>query len=348
MGRASLIIVLGFIVIFGFVRGNINKTSENAATNSSEYTEAVLARNIANMATEYLISIYAETGVDSGIVDSNFMGGSYSAVFTQLGTDPIGNNDTLQLTITSQYEDESHLTRVLLISNSSVLPVSTSSGSLKSPNVDYFFADSVLISGIDTNMDGTPGPAPSLPALTVYGPADSAALAAEVAGNPEWLEGSSAIKVDGTPLAVDLAELFSYYQAIADLSLPGNESWNNVSWGTEADPAVVYVDGDCNLMGSSVGYGILAVNGNLRMYENPTWYGLIMVHSDSAGQDTRIENNSKIYGGIISDAPSPNVRFTDFAEIRYSSEAINMIRTDLESTGGYADTRTLSEIIWYE
>ena len=348
MGRASLIVVLGFIVIFGFVRGNINKTSENAAANSSEYAETLLARNIANMATEYVVSIYAETGVDSGIVDSNFMGGSYSAIFTQLGTDPIGNNDTLQLTVSSQYGDESHLTRVLLISNSSVIPVSTSSGSFKSPNVDYFFADSILVSGTDTNMDGTPGPAPALPGITVYNSADSTALAAEIAGNPSWVQGNPPIKVDGTPLDVDLAELFSYYQSIADLSLPGDQSWNNVSWGTEADPVVVYVDGDCNLRGSSVGYGILAVNGNLRMYESPTWYGLIMVHSDSSGQDTRIEDNTKIYGGIISDAPSPNVRFTDSVEIRYSSEAINMVRADLESTGGYANTRTLSEIIWYE
>ena len=349
MGRASLIVVLGFIVIFGFVRGNINKTSENAAANSSEYTETLLARNIANMATEYAVSIYAETGVDSGIVDSNFMGGSYSAIFTQLGTDPIGNNDTLQLTVSSQYEDESHLTRVLLISMSTVMPVATGSGSFKSPNVDYFFLDSILISGIDTNMDGTPGPAPALPALTVYSSADSVALAAEVAANPEWLQGSSAIAVDNTPLPVDLTELFSYYQSIADMSFPADENFNNVNWGTEADPVVVYVDGDCSFRGISVGYGIFAVNGNLRMYDNPTWYGLVLVHGDTTGpQDTRIEDNSKIIGGLVSDAPAPNVRLTNFAEIRYSSEALNMVRTALESTGGIASTRILKEIIWYE
>ncbi len=39
MGRALLIDVLGFIVIFGTVKNNINKTSENAAINTSEFTE---------------------------------------------------------------------------------------------------------------------------------------------------------------------------------------------------------------------------------------------------------------------------------------------------------------------
>ena len=82
MGKAALYMVLGFIVIFGMVRINIDKTSESASLNSSEYTERILARNVANMATEYLISIYAETGADSGIVDTNFLGGSYSATFS--------------------------------------------------------------------------------------------------------------------------------------------------------------------------------------------------------------------------------------------------------------------------
>ena len=39
MCRASLIEVLGFIVILGTVKNNINKTSENALINASEFTE---------------------------------------------------------------------------------------------------------------------------------------------------------------------------------------------------------------------------------------------------------------------------------------------------------------------
>ncbi len=341
MGRASLLIVLGFIVIFGMVRGNINKTSENASSNSSEFTETIIARNIANSATEYGISVYAESGNDSSFSNSDFMGGSFAAFFTNLG-------DTVRLIVTATYEGESFTSRVDILSESTVMPSTTASGSFKSPNVSYFFADSILISGVDTNIDGTPGPAPDLPGITVVSSADSVTLAAEIGANSEWVQGSSAIEVDTSVAAVDLNELFDYYQTVADMSLTGG-SFSDVIWGTQADPVIVYIDGDVHLKGNSVGYGILAISGNLRMSESPTWYGLVIVHGDSVGaQDTRIENTSKIIGAIISDSPDNNLRITDSVVIQYSSEALDMVQTDLESTGGFASTRIITEKIWYE
>ena len=341
MGRAALIAVLGFIIIFGFVRGNINKTSERSQTNLSEYTETILAQNVANSALEYGLSLYSATGNDTSYSSSDFMGGSYVATFTTLG-------DTVRLSVIATFEGESYTSRVDILSQSSVMPSTTSSGSFKSPNVSYFFSDSILISGIDVNIDGTPGPAPDLPGITVGSSADSTLLATEIAANPEWVEGSTAIEVDTSALAVNLTELFNYYQSIADTVLSGG-AYSNVNWGTEANPMIVYINGDMYLKGNSVGYGILAINGNFRMAESPTWYGLVMVHGDSTGpQDTRIENTSKIYGAIISDSPDNNLRITDSVVIQYSSEALDMVRTDLESTGGFASTKIITEIIWYE
>ena len=341
MGRAALIAVLGFIVIFGIIRGNINKTSERSQTNLSEYTETILAQNVANSALEYGISVYSETGNDTSFSSSDFMGGSYVATFTNLG-------DTVRLSVIATFEGESYTSRVDILSQSSVMPSTTSSGSFKSPNVSYFFADSILISGVDVNIDGTAGPAPDLPGITVASSADSLVLAAEIASNPEWVEGSAAIEVNTAIPAVNLTELFNYYQSVADMALSGG-SYTDVNWGTEANPVIVYINGDMHLNGNSVGYGILAINGNLRMSQSPTWYGLVMVHGDSIGaQDTRIENTSKIIGGIISDSPDNNLRITDSVVIQYSSEALDMVQTDLESTGGFASTKIITEIIWYE
>ncbi|MCH8289224.1 MAG: hypothetical protein IID12_08990, partial [Candidatus Marinimicrobia bacterium] len=128
MGRASLIVVLGFIVIFGFVRGNINKTSERSQTNLFEYTETILAQNVANSALEYGISVYSQTGNDTSYSSSDFMGGSYVATFTTLG-------DTVRLSVIATFEGESFTSRVDILSQSSVMPSTTSSGSFKSPNV---------------------------------------------------------------------------------------------------------------------------------------------------------------------------------------------------------------------
>ena len=341
MGRASLLIVLGFIVIFGMVRGNINKTSENASSNSSEFAETIIARNIANSATEYGISVYAESGNDSSFSNSDFMGGSFAAFFTNLG-------DTVRLIVTATYEGESFTSRVDILSESTVMPSTTASGSFKSPNVSYFFADSILVSGIDVNLDGTAGPAPDLPGITVTSSSDSALLATEIGGNPEWVEGSTAIEVDTSVMAVNLTELFDYYQTVADMSLTGG-AYTDVNWGTEADPVIVYVEGAMLLKGNSVGYGILAINGDLRMAESPTWYGLVIVQADSTGtQDIRIEDTSKIRGAIITDSPASDLRLTNNVEIQYSSEALDMVQTDLESTGGFAATRVITDIIWYE
>ncbi len=341
MGRAALIAVLGFIVIFGFVRGNINKTSERSQTNLSEYTETILAQNVANSALEYGLSQYAATGNDTSFSSSDFLGGSYVATFTTLG-------DTVRLSVIATFEGESYTSRVDILSQSSAMPSTTSSGSFKSPNVSYFFADSVLVSGIDVNIDGTAGPAPDLPGITVESSTDSATLAAEIASNPEWVEGSTAIEVDTSVSSVNLTELFDYYQTVADMSLTGGV-FSDVNWGTETDPVIVYVDGDMYLKGNSVGYGILAIKGNLRMAESPTWYGLIIVQADSTGtQDIRIENTSKINGAIITDSPTSNLRITDSVVIQYSSEALDMVQTELESTGGFASTKIITEIIWYE
>lgn len=341
MGRAMLFTVLGFIVIFGMVRNNINKTSESSSENSSDYTDVLLARNVANSALEYGISIYSNTGNDISYSNSDYLGGSYTAIFTTVG-------DTTKLTVTATYEDESYTSRVDILSQSSVMPSTTSSGSFKSPNVSYFFSDNILVSGVDVNIDGTPGPAPDLPGITVVSSADSVLLATEIAANPEWVQGSSAIEVDTSTLAVNLTELFDYYQTVADMSLTGG-AFSDVNWGTEADPVIVYVEGDMYLKGNSVGYGILAIRGNLRMAESPTWYGLVIVQADSTGtQDIRIENTSKINGAIITDSPASNLRITDSVVIQYSSEALDMVQSDLESTGGFASTKIITEIIWHE
>ena len=85
------------------------------------------------------------------------------------------------------------------------------------------------------------------------------------------------------------------------------------------------------------------------MAESPTWYGLVIVQADSTGtQDIRIEDTSKIRGAIITDSPASDLRLTNNVEIQYSSEALDMVQTDLESTGGFAATRVITDIIWYE
>ena len=344
MGRASLIAVLGFIVIFGTVRNNINKTSENATINASEFTENVIAHNIANSAVGYGMSVYSNTGNDSAYSNSDFLGGSYVATFTTLG-------DTTRLTVTSTFEGESYTSRVDLISTYEFFPKATGGASIGGGSGQMLFnlSDSVLISGVDTNIDGTPGPGPDMAAFTLATPQDSANLAADSA----FLVGSppSEVRPPDTS-APTVQELITHYATIADITLSGGP-YVNITWGTETNPVVVYSDAWTRLEGSTTGYGILAIDGSLKMENNTRWYGIVLVNNTDSLAAFNAEGTPEIYGSLMLTADSTtNATMEGSASLYYSTEAIGIATSAFTAAsagnGGGITEMTISETIWYE
>ena len=346
MGRASLIMVLGFIVIFGTLRNNLDKTTEESSLNSSIFTESILAHHVTNIAVNYIMSLHSETGVNSeDYSDSSFLDGSYTASIISVGYDSTLDYDTLLITVNGVYEDIFDTTRVQFVSKSLLVPKITASVAIESDCTFFDFAGNPQIRGIDTNMDGTTGDGPDLAGLTLSNDADSARFVAVASGNPTWVQGDPVVEVSLDSPLVSLSDLVQYYAGLADIPLNGG-NFNGVSWGSKENPVVVYSNGNTSFGGNSVGYGVLAINGSLSMSGNPTWYGLIIA---SGGESLIIDasvGNPTIYGALHIGATVTELELKGTADIFYSSEAINMVRNALQAGG--KDKRIISEKIWYE
>lgn len=349
MGRASLLVVLGFIVIFGMVRNNINKTSESSSENSSEYTETILARNVANSALEYGLSLYVSTGADTSYSNSNFLGGSYSATFTTLG-------DTVRLSITATYEGESHTSRVDILSEYEFFPNATGGASVGggSGMMVFDFGGTVSITGNDTNFDGTDGPGPDLAAITVTSDSDSIALS----------EDSSAVSpievVEEDTSAATVSELVDYYALIADVTLPGG-NFNNTTWGSEANPVVLYSSAHLEMGTNTVGYGILAVEGSLAMGASAVWYGSVFISASDAYDAFSASGGPEIYGtfSLGSSDTTTTLSMVGNASMYYSTQGVAVATAAFvaaadaaaaaDTTGTMSSAElTIKETIWYE
>ena len=346
MGRSSLIAVLGFIVIFGMVRQNINKTSESSALNSSIFKETVLARHVTNIAANYILSIHSETGENNQNYSSDdFLGGSYNANITSLGYDQTLDFDTLQISVTGSFNDESHTTRVQFTSKSVLIPRMTASIAIESDFTTFEFDGTPQIIGIDQLMDGS-GENPdgtNLAGFTLSNSADSLRFET-VYTDSTWVQGEPVVEVANDSPLVNLSDLITYYAEIADEDYQGGSFSNG--WGSEDNPKIIYSNGDLTLKGNLVGYGVLAINGSFTMTGSPTWYGLIIA---SGGESLIIDASTgspTIDGALHIGASVTQLELKGTANIFYSSEAIDMVREDIADRE--LDRRMITEKIWYE
>jgi hypothetical protein len=65
--------------------------------------------------------------------------------------------------------------------------------------------------------------------------------------------------------------------------------------GTQANPQIIYVNGDLSISGNTVGYGILVVTGNLTVSGSPNWNGIILV----VGKGNLTTSGTAQYNGAV-------------------------------------------------
>jgi Tfp pilus assembly protein PilX len=105
----------------------------------------------------------------------------------------------------------------------------------------------------------------------------------------------------------------------------GGLSFNNVQWGTAAEPKIVYIKGEpdpssmfnaLRISGNSDGYGILIVeDGDLRISGNFAWHGAIIVTGKWVGVGFLGGGYQSVYGAVISNETAVDAG-------RYSCEAL--------------------------
>lgn len=120
--------------------------------------------------------------------------------------------------------------------------------------------------------------------------------------------------------------------AVADLV---DDARNAANWsltndrygGLPAGPAIYYRAGDLTLHGNLEATGLLVITGTLRVTGRVTFRGVIVVLGEIEGHGT-----IEVLGALVGGPSTPGFRITGTADLRYSTEAIEVAR---RTTGRY-------------
>ncbi len=313
MGRIAIFLVIGLSVIIGVFTYILNNTSSDAVRLSMKEYSFSMARNIAHSAVN--IALHQ---IDQGSTDSLFSGsfddGSYSVTKTQ-------NADTVQLAVASVFSDTTCRMRVKLVQYPKPFPKTNATIGFASDSVNFSFNGSPTVSGYDKNTDGSLGPNPPLPAVTVPTNYDSS----NVAPFNSYLQGSPTIKVsDSIPQP---GNYIQEYLANATVTFPSSVS-SNATYGSATNPAIAVRDGDLSLSGSLSIYGILVVKGSLTITGTVTIYGIVICYGDSVTVNINTTSGTpKIYGAfLMSGPPKSSFSMKGNGQYYYSSQALKNVQ----------------------
>ncbi|MDD5765643.1 MAG: hypothetical protein PHW79_05290 [Candidatus Marinimicrobia bacterium] len=382
MGRSTLIIVLGFVIIFGYISIRMNRTAQLAEENSIDFTETVIARQVANSAIEYLISLHSVSGyIDTTISRDSWLGGSFSGTITTVAYDTIAGEDSVLITVTAEVGEQTITTSVTFWSRDLLLPVIPAAVGICTNSTDLTITGHSHIYGSDTDMDGTtsrrgwhrgpggprwgggwhggrrhhgwhhhmyepPDLSEDLPGVSVSEEADSIDLM-------DQYEGSTKIQGEGTSPSIalynestqeEIQAVADAYEAIADYNLTSCDGLGSVTLGSPSSPVVVHVSGECTITGNLTGYGVLVAEG-ITFRGRVKWNGIVIITGD-ADADLSSNGNSSICGALLLGAPTATVSIKGNDALYFSSEAIQMIETHITSTEN--NPKWVNSLTWWD
>ncbi|MFT5517035.1 MAG: hypothetical protein ACI80V_003174, partial [Rhodothermales bacterium] len=296
MGKAALILVAAVSLGAGFVYQRQNDTIRATVFAESRYQHGVLAREIAQSSFN-IVESRARRDFDNYRVSSNregHFGGYRDFAAITSGSDVV-------VSATGEFGGATHtITGTLRRGGGSVLDAITIDGPVKKVEMK----DDAVVSGLDTNPDGTDGTNTDVHAVrSILASAHDevvdeveAGVAVGVAGLDDFVQGST---------EVDLAALV---QAIKDYSgaylteYAGDTKLKNETIGSQASPRLVRINGKAELEKTFRGYGILFVTGDLKMEDTARWDGLIIAAADDGKFE--VKDEARIYGALVVSATS--------------------------------------------
>jgi hypothetical protein len=351
MGKSSLIIVMGMIVMVSFfiIRLNSN-TNENVSTTVNMFKQTQ-ARLIANTGVEvYLEKLYADpTLINSTSSSQSLFNGSY---FVKLeGTLP-----NVRVTSTANYMGEKHISVAdafleplkfpglpsgLYISTNSVTNAKLN-GDMNVDGRDYLTDGTTLKNGdgkpavfgigVDTEQDKTNILNGLQKPEKTYGLTDT------TTGDV----GPASVGV--TNIGVDWSKVYQYIANAADQTFI-TDIPSAADLGTLSSPKITLVNADASGTGTITinktgGAGILIVNGDVRFAGNFDYKGIILCYknTDLTFQST---GTNHITGGMVVAGKLTSINMTGTLDINYSSDAIAAVKMNLKANG-------FKILSWYE
>jgi hypothetical protein len=257
--------------------------------------------------------------------DSASIGGNTRAILTSTAQGPGGSQKVLVAYVTRDSANGGGQGAVYIPGSANAVETS-------------FSGNSFLISGNDTNYDGSAGPGAAKPGISVT----DSALQTEITNDTTSDGGLDSNQMDNvvglggypavstvTPFAQTVTEMADAFLTYSHTDLDGGTYAGNVTWGTDASPQITQINGNAKISGNITGSGVLIVDGTLEIPGNITFHGLIIARGPI---QVEITGSLQIFGGImLAESADPDngneFQMRGNGEIYYSSEAFTMINT---------------------
>jgi hypothetical protein len=198
-----------------------------------------------------------------------------------------------------------------------------------------FSGSQFLISGNDTNIDGSVGPMGPISGIGT--PGNPANIISQLSKTQkDCVVGSGGPPSVGAVADVDLPTMFDGLASLASVTWSAKESSYSGDIGDlpNKKPVIAHAQGDLHLNGDTKGCGILCVEGNLVVNGSFDFVGLLFVKG--AVTFNGGGGNKDLRGALLTlgEVTGTDVSINGTVQLRYSSEAITLINQTL--AGGVA------------
>ncbi len=296
-------------------------SAHDAAIVTSDYEEKVLARELAESAHNVVVGKVKEDfdGFRGSFADLVYRSGKYDMSATEVA------DDSVSVTAKGIVGSNDYFIAALIVRISNrILDTVTFAGPIDSLEVK----DSAMISGIDTNTDGSDADGPDVHGM----------LATDVSTYADiWSEAAPAqiIGVDGVGDAVNDVPLLEAavlgtkilsYTGPSLLTFDSLRVSGSSTLGSAASPVIAVVHGKVEMDDQAIGYGVLYVDGKMEMSGDARWEGLVFMIGD--GNKFEMRDNSAVYGSLVVESTSSAMTKFEIehqASITYSAEALGRL-----------------------
>ena len=340
MGRASLIMVLGFIFVFGLVRSNLNEAGDNITEGVYDYYRKTVALNIANslgMTAIRLLAVQNDWSQWVGdYADVSMLSGRGRLVISNADPDLLPGE--LSINTRGVSGDFGRRARIVVVP-SSLMPDAQGALGVVGEDTDQIFDGlDFEINGNDVNPDGSPGANPPVPGISVSSPVTEESLVDELnaegsdslvigegGGTPNVQLMSEPLDISGIAAAIGEKATMTYGPQPGEYFFFGTP----VQWGTPSNPEIVYLQDDVNVFGSLQGAGILIVDEQLDINGDFRWEGLVLVTKNGFLNHALdvTGGTGEIYGSMLVEAEtgSPELEVAGDLKLQYSSMTLEQL-----------------------
>jgi hypothetical protein len=334
MGRAMLLLVTGSFIIFGMISLGVFERQSEINGMNVDYVLTAQARNLANSGMERALNnlianpnwrttmnsphqyIYGEDLVQIWVMDNSTVGTNVPPGFLHVrARGLVGGAEAVAI--------------ARLFVSGGLPPINAAMG-IYTDNLEFNVTGSAfLISGHDTNPDGTVGPEASLPGIAE----NSTSAFDEINSSTNDTQKSRLQGSGGSPSLTMSPDMDGdILQDFVDLAIANADEIYDAhvasgagSLGTVADPKIIIVEGVLEVQ-NATGAGIIIIKegGSLDARGNlDNFQGLIIIQ----GNADLTRGNIHIFGAMLFGGVNPSIEididFRGNVTIQYSSSALD-------------------------